>query len=102
MVTIAVTRSTTCARSERLDRRERARGRAVVGTTSSGLAGLLAGSGTLVTVDDPPALARALLPYFTDAGHAAAAGSAARATVERDHDPAKVAAEVERLFERLL
>jgi glycosyltransferase involved in cell wall biosynthesis len=75
-------------------------GRAVITSDTSGLADVIAGTGAgeIVPAGDPVALAQALLPYVTAAGHAAEAGRRARAVVEARFDPDRVAANVEALY----
>jgi len=74
-----------------------ASGRPVVCTSNTGVAELISGSpaGTVVPPGDVAALARALEPYLLSVERAAEAGSAGRAIVHAECDPAVIAEQVE-------
>jgi len=74
--------------------------RPVVCTSTTGVAELIDGhdAGVVVAPGDPDALAKALTPYLTDAGHAACAGMAARRLVEEQCDPLQIAEQREACY----
>jgi glycosyltransferase involved in cell wall biosynthesis len=80
-----------------------AAGRPVVCTSATGLAEIVQGTGAgqVVPPDDPQALASGLRPYLEDAHLAARAGEKGRALAARLCSAPSVAAEREKVYERV-
>lgn len=81
-----------------------AAGRPVVVTATTGVAELVekTGAGCVVPPGDPKALAEALRPFLSDSAYAAAVGARARAAVQEWHDPDKIAAQREMIYQQAL
>ncbi|MDM8552137.1 hypothetical protein QUF72_18780 [Desulfobacterales bacterium HSG2] len=60
------------------------------------------GAGQVLPSGDPNALAEALLPFLTDAAHAAEIGERAREAVCELHDPDKIIGQRERVYRQAI